>query len=157
MSKTEPERTKRLLNKKAKLNYHILDRVEAGIVLKGSEVKSLRMGNASLDEAYARLDNEGAVLLNFQISPYSHSSAVLNHNPKRPKRLLLQKREIKKLASKILIRGQTLVPLCVYFNERGLAKVELALAKGKTKADRRQDHKTDDARRDIERAMRKGR
>lgn len=155
--KKEPDQQRRLLNKKVKLSYHILEKVEAGIALKGSEVKSLRDGNASLDEAYARIDPQGVVLLNFQISPYSHAAVEMNHNPKRPKRLLLTKREIKKLSAKVLIRGQTLVPLALYFNAKGLAKVELALAKGKSKADRREDHKADTARRDIERAMRRGR
>ncbi len=146
--------TRRILNKKARHNYHILEKVEAGISLKGSEVKSLRAGLASLEEAYARIDGQGVVLLNFQINPYSHASATLNHNPKRPKRLLLHRREIKRLTTKVTLRGQTLVPLVVFFNAKGLAKVELALAKGKSAADKRQSLKSRDARREIERQMR---
>lgn len=153
MAKQPSDPVKRLVNRRARAEYEILDKVEAGIALKGSEVKSLRAGLASIEEAYARLDGDGVVLLNFQIQPYSHASK-LNHNPKRPKRLLLHRQEIKRMTTKTTIRGQTLVPLAIYFNEKGLAKVELALARGKTGADRRQDLKERDAKRDIQRAMR---
>jgi SsrA-binding protein len=145
----------RLVNKKARLNFEILERVEAGIVLKGTEVKSLRAGEASLTEAYARIDGGDIRLLNFQIQPYSQGNRY-NHDPKRPKQLLLHRREIKKLAAKVQTRGQTLVPLCVYFNDRGKAKVELALARGKTHRDRRQDEREREDRRDMARAQRRG-
>lgn len=157
MARSKSDQTRRLVNRKASLEYHILEKVEAGIALKGTEVKSLRAGMAKLEEAYARVDPQGVVLLNFQIEPYPFATSTYNHAPKRPKRLLLQKREIRKLTSKITVKGQTLIPLSVYFNEKGLAKVELALARGKSRADKRQDLKAKDAKREIERAMRRGR
>jgi len=145
----------RLLNKKARFNFEILERVEAGIALKGTEVKSLRAGEASISEAFARIDGTRVVLLNFQIQPYKQGSCF-NHDPKRPKALLLHRREIKKLAAKVLIKGQTLVPLSVYFNKAGRAKVELALARGKTHRDKRQDERERQDRREMSRAQRRG-
>lgn len=145
----------RLTNKKARFNYEILERVEAGIALKGTEVKSLRLGNASIGEAYARIDNRQVTLHNFQIQPYEQGNRF-NHDPKRPKQLLLHRREIKKLSSKVQIRGQTLVPLKVYFNNRGKAKVELALARGKTHRDKRHDERKREDQKEMARAMRRG-
>lgn len=144
----------RILNKKATVNYEILERVEAGIALKGSEVKSLREGQASLTEAYARIEKGQIVLLNFQIDPYKQAS-IFNHNPKRIKRLLLHKREIRKLQTKVAIKGQTLIPLRVYFNDNGLAKVELALARGKQTHDKRQAERKRQDVRDMARAARR--
>lgn len=112
---------------------------------------------AKLEESYARIDPQGVVLLNFQIEPYPFATGTYNHAPKRPKRLLMRKREIRKLTNKVTLKGQTLIPLSVYFNEKGLAKVELALAKGKSRADKRQDLKARDAKREMDRAMRRGR
>ena len=142
----------RLANKKARYQYEILERVEAGIALKGTEVKSLRLGDASLDEAFARIDNGQITLHNFQIQPYSQGNRF-NHDPKRIKPLLLHRREIRKLAARVQIKGQTLVPLCVYFNKRGLAKVELALARGKKLYDKRQDQRKRQDARDMARAI----
>jgi len=144
----------RLVNKKARFDYEILERVEAGLALKGTEVKSLRAGDASLTEAFARIQNGQATLLNFQIQPYKMGSHF-NHDPKRPKQLLLHRREIKKLAAKVQIRGQTLVPLAVYFS-RGRAKVELALARGKSHRDKRHDERERQDRKDMARAQRRG-
>jgi len=150
MAKKTADSGRRIINKKARLHYEILETLEAGIALKGPEVKSLRAGSASLDEAYARVDSDGVTLVNFQIDQYPMAT-TMPLAPKRPRRLLLRRREIKKLAGKTAIRGQTLIPLAVYFNDRGLAKVELALAKGKTHADRREDIRARDAQREMQR------
>ena len=147
--------TPRILNKKARFDFEILERVEAGLALKGTEVKSLRSGDASLAEAYARVDAGHATLHNFQIQPYKQAGQF-NHDPKRVKRLLLHRREIKKLATKVQIRGLTLIPLAVYFNDKGLAKVELALAKGKTHGDKRQAERKQQDKADMGRAQRRG-
>lgn len=144
----------RLANKKARFNYEILERIEAGIALKGTEVKSLRLGNASVGEAFARVDQGQVTLHNFQIQPYAQGNRF-NHDPKRPKQLLLHRREIKRLASKVQIKGQTLVPLVVYFNDRGLAKVQLGLARGKTHGDKRQDERKREDEREMARATRR--
>lgn len=145
----------RLSNKKARFDYEILETVEAGIVLKGTEVKSLRDGEASLGEAYARIDGARIALHNFQIQPYKHGNRF-NHDPKRAKELLLHKREIKKLTTKVQIKGQTLIPLAVFFNNKGLVKVELALARGKKHYDKRQDERKKEDRKEIARAHRRG-
>jgi len=156
MPKDAPNRphSPRLVNKKARFDFEILERIEAGIALRGTEVKSLRLCNASLNEAYARIDGEQVKLINFQIQPYEQGS-IFNHEPKRAKQLLLHRREIKKLASKVQVRGQTLIPLCVFFNKRGIAKVELALARGKSHGDKRQQEKKKEDLRDMRRAERR--
>jgi len=142
-------------NRKARFEYHILEIVEAGIALKGSEVKSLRLGQASLAEAYARIDGGQVTLVNFQIQPYEQAGQY-NHDSKRAKPLLLHKREISKLATKVRIKGQTLVPLRVYFNQDGKVKVELALAVGKKLYDKREAARKKQDRRDMDRALRRG-
>lgn len=152
--KTDPPGP-RIVNKKARFNFVILERIEAGIALVGTEVKSLRNGDASIAESFARIDQGRATLHNFQIQPYKQAGPF-NHDPKRVKSLLLHRREIAKLASKIQIKGQTLVPLRVYFNARGRAKVELALARGKAHHDKRQDLRARDDRREMARATRRG-
>jgi SsrA-binding protein len=144
----------RLVNKKARFDFEILEKLEAGISLQGTEVKSLRLGNASINEAYARIDGEQVKLINFQILPYEQAGRF-NHEPKRPKQLLLHRREIKKLMSKVQIRGQTLIPLSVYFNAGGKAKVELALARGRTHADKRQNERKREDVREMKRAQRR--
>lgn len=144
-----------LSNRKARYEYQILETVEAGLVLKGSEVKSLRLGQASLGEAYARIDAGKATLHNFQIQPYEQASHF-NHDSKRVKELLLHRREIRKLSIKVKIKGQTLIPLRVYFNDDGRAKIELALAVGKKVHDKRQDARKKQDKRDMQRAVRRG-
>jgi SsrA-binding protein len=143
-----------MVNRKARHNYVVLDRMEAGIVLLGTEVKSLRDGQVSLDEAFARLQGEELFLVGCHIKPYSAGSAH-NHDPLRPRKLLLHRQQIRKLASKVTQKGQTLVPLAIFFNKRGLAKVDLALVRGKTKADKRDTIRERDARRDMEREPRR--
>ena len=140
-------------NRKAFYSYDILQRVEAGIVLKGPEVKSLREGRASIGDAYARVDSDGICLVGFQIQPYPCAQEKID--PMRRKRLLLKKREIAWLRKKIEERGLTVVPLRVYFNRRGLAKVELGLARGKVARDRRLEIKKRELQRDIERGMKR--
>jgi len=138
-------------NRKAYRDYVILDSLECGIELRGSEVKSIRDGRINLDDSFARVEEDGQVLLyNTHISPYSQAS-YLNVEPVRMRRLLLHKKQIKKIAAQLAQKGLTLVPLKLYFNERGFAKMELALCKGKKLYDRREDIK----RRETDMAMRR--
>jgi SsrA-binding protein len=140
-------------NRKARHNYHVLDTLECGIVLVGSEVKSLRTGTLSLDEAYGKVDKGEVWLVGANIAEYSFSHA-LNHVPKRPRKLLLHRREVKKFADQAYEKGLTLVPLKMYF-KAGRAKVLLGICKGKQKHDKRETLKSRDAKREIDRAMRK--
>ena len=156
MSRSTPKQPPRVHNKKAARRYEILERVECGIVLAGTEVKSLRQGQASLDEAHARIRDSEVWLHGFHISAYTHAS-VAQHDPLRPRKLLLHRRQINKLAPKVVQRGLTLVPLCVFFSDRGIAKVELALVRGKAQRDKRQDLKKRDDKREMDRAMRRRR
>ena len=146
----------RIRNRKARHRFQILETVQCGLVLRGTEVKSLRAGQGSLDEAHARIAGDEVWLLGFHIAPYSHAHAA-NHEPTRRRKLLLQRREIRKLESKFVQKGLTLVPLEVYFSDRGLVKVTLALARGKSRADKRQDLKKTEHRREMDRAMRQRR
>jgi len=123
-------------NRRARRDYTVEETYEAGIALTGSEVKSLRAGRVSLDEAYAKLEGGEVWLHGMYIAPYKPSS-YFGHDPERPRKLLLKRREIDRLLGKVTRAGYTLVPLSLYFNERGFAKLELALAKGRTKADKR--------------------
>jgi len=152
MTKTQTRQTQAILNKRAKFDYMILDRYEAGIALMGTEVKSLRQGRASLEGAYARIDDGEVWLLGCDIQPYAMGN-MMNHEPKRPRKLLLHRREIKKLMTRVVERGLTLIPTRIYFSDRGLIKVEIALARGKNQADRREDLKARDQQRDMARAM----
>lgn len=123
-------------NRRARRDYQIEETYEAGLVLKGSEVKSIRAGRVSIDEAYAKVEEGEVWLYGMHIAPYEQAG-IFGHDPDRPKKLLLKKREIARLIGKVSRAGYTLVPLTLYFNERGYAKVELALAKGLSKADKR--------------------
>ncbi len=138
-------------NKKARYLYDIEETYEAGLVLLGHEVKSLRMGRANLSDSFARVVNGEVFLYNMHISPYPFSREAAHSDPKRTRKLLLHKREIQRLAGKVAEKGYTLIPLRVYFNKDGWAKVELALAKGKKLYDRRETIK----RREEERALRR--
>jgi len=140
-------------NRKARHDYHILDTFEAGVVLEGTEVKSLREGSANLKDCYARVENGEVFLYNFHISAYEKANRF-NHDPLRVKKLLLHKKEIRKLIGKVQEKGLTLVALKVYF-KGGKAKVELALARGKKLYDRREDVARRDAEREMGRAMRR--
>src|SRR5215831_17635076 len=134
-------------NKRAFHEYAILDKLECGLALTGTEVKSLRAGHASLEDAYARLQDGEVWLIGCDIPEYEMGN-VYNHKPKRPRKLLLHRREIAKFVGKASQRGFTLVPLRMYF-KHGLAKVEIAVAKGKQMHDKRQALKDADAKRDI--------
>src|SRR5262245_13033278 len=138
-------------NKKALHQYHVHESLECGIVLTGTEVKSLRDGGASLDDSYAKIEDGELWLINSDIPEYTMGNR-LNHKPKRRRKLLLHRREIGKFAGKASERGFTLVPLRLYF-KRGLAKVELAVARGKQVHDKRQDKKKAEAEREIRRAL----
>jgi SsrA-binding protein len=139
-------------NKKAYHEYTILETWETGIVLLGSEVKSCRRGSANLKDSYGRIENNEIFLVDAHIGPYSFANR-LNHDPLRKRKLLLHKREIKKLYGKIRQKGQTFIPLKMYFNDQGNIKVEMALAQGKTLHDRREDIRKKDMRRDLERDL----
>lgn len=139
-------------NRKARHDYFILETYEAGLALVGTEVKSLREGRANLTDSFARVENGEVILYNMHISPYQKGGYV-NHEPKRPRRLLLHKGEIARLAGAVQQKGLTLIPLSVYFTERGWAKVALALARGKKLYDKRADLAKREAAREIERAV----
>jgi len=139
------------VNRRARFEYHIDETVEAGIVLAGSEVKSLREGKANLNDSYARIDKGEAWLMNLHISPYGPASQF-GHEPTRTRKLLLHAGEIERLTGKVKERGYTLVPLRLYF-KNGRAKVEIALARGKKLHDKRDSLHEREARRDIDRAV----
>jgi SsrA-binding protein len=139
-------------NRKAFHDYAIQEKLEAGIALTGTEVKSLREGRANLRDSFASMDRGQVVLHHCHISPYSHGN-IMNHDPLRPRVLLLHKKEIRKLIGQTQQKGLTLVPLRIYFTPRGLAKVEIALARGKKEYDRRETIKQREVSREMERAM----
>jgi SsrA-binding protein len=140
-------------NRRARYDYHIAETLEAGMQLQGTEVKVLRQGLASINEAYATERGGEIFLVNAHFPEYP-SATRFNHEPRRPRKLLLRKREVDKLLGAIKREGVTLVPLSLYFNDRGIAKCELGLAKGKKKADKRETEKTRDWQRDKARIMR---
>lgn len=138
-------------NRKARHDYIILETLEAGIALQGTEVKSLRAGRANLKDSYATIKDGEVWLFHVHISPYDHGS-VFNHDPLRPRKLLLHRQEIRRLTTKLQERGLTLVPLRMYF-KKGRAKVELALARGKRQYDRREDITRRDTEREAQREL----
>lgn len=140
-------------NRRARFDYHIEDTTEAGIALTGTEVKSLRFGEGSIAESYAEVKDGQVWLINSNVPEFSHGNRF-NHEPKRPRKLLLHAREIDRFTGAVERKGMTLVPLSIYFNSRGRAKVELALAKGKNTADKRATIKERDWKRDQQRILR---
>lgn len=140
-------------NKKAYFDFEIIESMEAGMVLQGTEVKSLREGRANLKDSYARIRNAEVFLYGLHISPYTHAYHD-NHEPERARKLLLHKREIKRLLGKTVEKGLTLIPLKLYFKE-GRVKVELALARGKKMYDKRESLKRKQEARDLERIRKK--
>jgi SsrA-binding protein len=140
-------------NRRARHDYQIEETLEAGIVLTGPEVKSLRAGKASIKEAHAAERDGEFWLMNAHISDYK-PAARENHNPTRPRKLLLHRREVQSLMGKVRQEGMTLVPISLYFNERGIAKVQLGLARGKRKADKRESEKARDWQRQKARLLR---
>jgi SsrA-binding protein len=145
----KPEYVTAISNRKARFEFEILDTIEAGIELLGSEVKSVRLGKASLAESYAMIHHGQVWLENMQITPYEHNT-LDKLEPKRSRRLLLHKAEIMRLQSKINEKGLTLIPLKAYFNKRGVLKVELGIARGKKLYDKRETIKNRDAERQLQ-------
>ena len=143
------------VNKKAYRNFELIDKFEAGLALLGTEVKSLRDGAADLSGSYARIQDEQCWLVGASIAQYQQQGRSRQHEPARKRKLLLHKTEIHRIRIKLEQRGFTLVPLKIYFNNKGLAKVELALAKGKRQYDKRQTITDRDQKRDIDRSMKK--
>ena len=140
-------------NRRARYDYFLEETFEAGIVLTGSEVKSLREGRANIAESYAAAEGESIMLINADIPPFKHAHQF-NHEPRRPRKLLLHKKEIGRLMGAVQREGQTLIPLRLYFNDKGMAKLELAVAKGKKLHDKREATAERDWARDKARLMR---
>ena len=143
-----------VVNKKAYHNYELVDKFEAGLALLGSEVKSLRTGQADLSGSYARVDGSECWLVGATIAQYD-KSGVAGHEPTRKRKLLLHKSEIRRIRTKLQQRGFTLVPLRIYFNDRGLVKTELALARGKRQYDKRRAITERQQKKDVDRNMKK--
>ena len=137
-------------NRKASYDYHLMQSYTAGVVLTGTEVKSLRNGEANISDAFCQLENEELFIRNMYIKELDQAS-YFNHDPRRARKLLLNRNEIKKISVKLKEKGTTLIPVQVFFNENGFVKIEIALAKGKKTFDKREDVK----KRDIEREMRR--
>jgi len=146
-------KTANITNREAKRDYFILETVEAGIQLKGSEVKSIRNGRANLKDSFARIDSGEVILYNMHISPYEQAGRFAPE-PTRERKLLLHKAQIERLTGELHQKGLTLIPLKLYF-KRGYAKVEIGLAKGKRSFDKREDLKRREHKREVERALRK--
>ena len=140
-------------NRRARYDYFVDERLEAGIALTGTEVKSLRVGEGSIAESYAAVEGDELWLINSSIPEYSHGNRM-NHQPRRPRKLLLKSREIAKLQGAVTRQGLTLVPLSLYFNSSGRAKVELAVARGKKMHDKRETEKERDWKREQGRLLR---
>ncbi|MDH5656298.1 MAG: SsrA-binding protein SmpB [Spirochaetia bacterium] len=150
--KTPVKKTPVIENKKSRRNYEILETLEAGIVLTGSEVKSLRLGRAEITDAHAVPQKTELMLINLRIDPYENAGYV-NHEETRSRKLLLHKKEIIKLISRIREKRLAVIPLKIYFNDRGKVKVLLGIGRGKKLSDQRQDERKQEAKREIERAL----
>jgi SsrA-binding protein len=140
-------------NRRARFDYFLEDRIEAGLALTGTEVKSLRGGKANIAESYAAVEGREIMLVNADIPPYSHANRF-SHEPRRPRKLLLHRRQIDRLIGAVQREGRTLIPLRLYFNEKGIAKLEIALATGKKTHDKREAVAERDWQRDKARLMR---
>ena len=143
-------------NKKAYHNYHLLDKWECGIALNGGEVKSLRAGGASFTDAFAHIEKGELYLYNLYIDPYEQSS-YLNEEPARPRKLLVHEKELQRINGALAGKGLTLIPTKIYFNNRGWAKVEVALGQGKKTYDKREDIKKRENKREVDRAVKQRR
>ena len=142
------ETTIKIRNKKAEFEYYLLSTYSAGIVLSGTEIKSIRAGKANLNDAYCSFENNELWVHNLHISPYSHGS-YNNHEPKRDRKLLLNRKELRKIMSKLNDVGITVIPTLLWINDNGYAKLNIAIAKGKKKYDKRQSIKEKDNRREA--------
>ena len=134
-------------NKRAYFDYSILEEIECGIVLRGTEIKSIRMGKVSINESYCQVKNGRMIIYDMHISPYSLGN-IFNHDEKRDKELLLHKKEIRKLSQKVKLEGLTIIPLSVYL-KGGLCKINIALCKGKKNYDKREDLKKNDTKKEL--------
>lgn len=152
--KEDPESKTVAQNRKARFNYFIEDTLEAGIVLTGTEVKSLRAGGVSINESYADVKGDEIFLVNAHIPEYTKAHVKLQHEPRRPRKLLLHKNQISKLIGAVQRKGTTIVPLSIFFNKRGIAKVSLGIASGKKQFDKRETEKKRDWQREKGRLMR---
>lgn len=141
-------------NRKARHNYSIEETLEAGLVLTGTEVKSLRLGQANIAESYASPEHDEMWLINAAVPPYPQASHAMNHEERRPRKMLLKRREIEKLKQARERQGMTIIPLRLFFNDRGVAKLQIGVAKGKNVADKRMDSKKRDWQRDKARLLR---
>lgn len=141
----------RINNRRALHDYHIDAKLECGMALKGTEVKSLRQGLAQLHEAFARIEDGELWLYGLHIDPYKQAAMVFNHEPARSRKLLVHRREIKRLMDATREKGTTLIPLAIYFNEKGVAKLELAVGRGKQQHDKRASIKKKEQDRDLRR------
>ncbi|OFX78127.1 MAG: SsrA-binding protein [Bacteroidetes bacterium GWE2_29_8] len=137
-------------NKRAGFDYYLLDKYTAGIVLTGTEIKSIRLGKANLSDSYCYFKDNELWVRNLHIAEYTYGT-YNNHEPKRERKLLLQKKELKKIINKLKDKGLTIVPLLLFINEKGLAKIEISIAKGKKLYDKRETLKEKDTKREMER------
>ena len=145
------QKTINIKNKKARFEYEILDKYTAGIVLSGTEIKSIRLGKASITESFCEFNDQGELfIINMQVDEYSHASHF-NHKPKAERKLLLNNQELKKLRKDVVSSGNTIVPLNLFINDRGFAKLNIALAKGKKLYDKRETIKDRDNKRNLDR------
>jgi SsrA-binding protein len=152
--KTDRQTAPTIINRKARFEYEILETFESGLVLTGTEVKSLRLGQGSIAESFVRVRNEEAWLLGAFIAPYEQAGKQ-NHEPTRTRKLLLHRREIHRLMGKVQEKGLTIIPIKLYFCKRGLAKLEIGLARGKTLHDKRDQIRKRDMDRQVARDLRK--
>lgn len=142
------QKTIKIKNRKARFEYEIIERYTAGIVLQGSEIKAIRLGQASIAEAFCEFSNKELFVINMTIQEYSHASHF-NHNPKSERKLLLNRSELKKLGKQVKNTGLTIIPLLLFTNDNGLAKVEIAICRGKKQYDKRESIKDRDNKRDM--------
>ena len=140
----------KIKNRKARFEYEILDRFTAGIVLRGTEIKAIREGQASIAEAFCEFSNNELFVINMTVQEYSHAT-YFNHNPKSERKLLLNRSELKKLEKQVKNTGLTIIPLLLFTNDNGLAKIEIALCRGKKQFDKRESLKDQDNKRDLSR------
>ncbi len=157
MSKKKEPGSSICRNRKATFRFELLERVECGVVLRGSEVKSLREGQATLEEAYATIENDELWLIGMHIAPYAFDRSVEKSEPNRRRKLLARAREIRKIKPQVEQKGLTLVPVRAYFNARGIAKIEIAVARGKARADKRQAIRKREHRREMDQALKRRR
>lgn len=150
--KDHPKFSPRISNRRALHEYFIESKLECGMALQGSEVKSLRQAKATLQDAYASIDRGELILHKMHIDPYEKATLAWNHDPKRDRKLLVHKRELRKLESELATKGTTLIPLAVYF-KNGLAKIEIGVARGKQQHDKRETIRRKEQDREIRRAM----